>query len=162
MQDNPPSPVTKYTVFLFDTREIPCLRILESKRQRGLATLAYLKSIQVVFRLALAVVSGILQSVVDATPQQIGNTFLRNVYDSMHANATLPLYDPDFYYSMTTVSQEAWKDLEWWNQALKTDVCAQARARDATTHPINWGGGSGTGTGGTDQWIDAKGSLRPV
>ena len=156
---SPPAQVQKYTGFLFDTRDIPCLRIPESKRQRGLATLAYLKSIQVVSRLALAVVSGILQSVVDATPQRIGNTFLRNVYDSMHANATLPPSDPDFYYSMTTVSQEAWEDLGWWTQALKTDVCAQARARDATTLSINWGDGSGTGTGGTNQWIDAKGPV---
>ena len=77
----------------------------------------------------------------------------------MHANATLPPSDPDFYYSMTTVSQEAWEDLGWWTQALKTDVCAQARARDATTLSINWGDGSGTGTRGTNQWIDAKGPV---
>ena len=60
---------------------------------------------------------------------------------------------------MTTVSREAWEDLGWWTQALKTDVCAQARERDAATLSINWEDGSGTGTGGTNQWIDAKGPV---
>ena len=122
---------------MFNTSNIPCLRIPKSKRQRSLATLAYLRSIQVVSRLSLTVFSAILQSVVNATPQRIGNNFLRNVYDSMHTNATLPPSDPDFYYIITTFSPASWDDLHWWNQALSIDVCVQARARDDTTLSIN-------------------------
>ena len=156
---SPPAQVQKYTGFLFDTREIPCLRIPESKRQRALATIAYLKSRVSISRLALAVVTGILQSLVDATPQHLGNTFLRNVYNSMHADATLPPSDPDFFYSTTALSPDGWKDLEWWHESLQLDICATARSRDACTLSVNWGDGSGTGTGGTSQWYDATGPV---
>ncbi|MCK7580969.1 MAG: hypothetical protein MZV65_38715, partial [Chromatiales bacterium] len=35
-------------------------------------------------RLTLAVVTGLLQSLVEATPQRIGQTYLRRLYDRIH------------------------------------------------------------------------------
>ena len=129
----------------------------ESGQRRS--TISYLKSRVSISRLALAVVTGILQSLVDATPQHLGNTFLRNVYNSMHADETLPPYNPYFFYIMTTLSPDGWKDLEWWYEALHLDICATARSRDACTLSVNWVDGSDTGTGGTSQWYEATGPV---
>jgi len=74
-----PAQIQKYCGFLYDTTGIPTLRILEEKRSRALAMIRYLKAGDksiAMSRLALAVVTGLLQSMVEATPQRVGQTFL--------------------------------------------------------------------------------------
>ena len=79
-----PAQIQKYCGFLYDTTGIPTLRIPEEKRSRALAMIRYLKagdkSIEMSC-LALAVVTGLLQSMVEATPQRMGQTFLRRLHD---------------------------------------------------------------------------------
>jgi hypothetical protein len=69
-------------------------RTAHTSHPRGLsraeATLSYLNALgnRPLSRLALAVVVGLLQSLVDAAPQRIGQTYLRRVYDDLHALQT--------------------------------------------------------------------------
>lgn len=81
----PPTQVAKYCGFLYDTTGIPCLRIPQSKTDRAVATIEYLRSGAADFRLSrltLAVTVGLLQSLVDATPCNVGQTYLRRLYES--------------------------------------------------------------------------------
>lgn len=75
----PPCQVVKYCGFLLDSLGIPCLRIPVSKRERALAMVEYIleshKDKQF-SRLALSVISGTLQSLVEATPHHNGHTKL--------------------------------------------------------------------------------------
>ena len=77
----PPSQqMIKYCGFLYGTTTIPTLRIPESKRTRAIALLEYMGSRQdrPVNLLSLSIVGGVLQSLVEATPSNIGRqTFLR-------------------------------------------------------------------------------------
>jgi hypothetical protein len=64
--------VVKYCGFLFDTTDIPCLRIPITKRERALAIVKHLitsPAHPVWSRLSLAVAAGILEFLVEATPR---------------------------------------------------------------------------------------------
>ena len=72
-------------------------------------------------RLTLVVVTGLLQSMVDATPQQIGQTFLRRLYDHLHQleeELIQRLPGVAMYYSRMTLTTNQWLDLDWWEVAL--------------------------------------------
>ena len=71
---------------LYDTRGTPCMRIPRAKIQRALALLDYLEDVvdRRLARLTLAVVTGVLQSLVPATPGNIGATFLVNLYEDQN------------------------------------------------------------------------------
>jgi hypothetical protein len=72
-------------------------------------------------RLTLAVVMGLLQSMVDATPQWIGQTFLRRLYDHLHQLEEEPiqcLQGVAMYYSRMTLTTDQWLDMDWWEAAL--------------------------------------------
>jgi hypothetical protein len=80
VKTKPPAQLLKYCGFVYDTSGIPTLSIPDDKRSRGLAMLQFLRAGDTLFeisRLTLAVVTGLLQSLVDATPQHIGQTYLR-------------------------------------------------------------------------------------
>jgi hypothetical protein len=79
----PPQPVVKYCGFLLDSRAIPCLRIPLAKRERALAIVEHLLDSPLnreYSRLSLAVTTGVLQSLVDATPVRLGHTYLRKFH----------------------------------------------------------------------------------
>jgi len=87
VKTKPPAQVHKYCGFIYDTTGIPTLRILTEKRSRGLAMIHFLRAggeTMELSRLTLAVVTGLLQSMVDATPQRVGQTYLRRLYDRLH------------------------------------------------------------------------------
>jgi hypothetical protein len=72
VKTKPPAQVQKYCGFIYDTTGVPTLRIPEDKRSRGLAMIEYLwagSENRELSRLTLAVVTGLLQSLVEATPQ---------------------------------------------------------------------------------------------
>jgi hypothetical protein len=151
---NPPSQEAKYCGFIYDTRAMPTIRIPVDKRDRAIAMIDYLgrRRDGKISRLALSVMTGLLQSMVDASPSRMGQTFLRHAYDIMHApadlnDAELPLHQR--LYSCTMISQAAWEDLEWWRSALASDVRRPARYTRSGTLISTWGDGSGTGAGGT-------------
>jgi hypothetical protein len=80
--------------------------------------------------LMLVVVTGLLQSMVDATPQQrMGQTFLRRLYDRLHALEEAPATQPRgvaLYYSHVALTAEEWLDLDWWEATLWINVGIQA------------------------------------
>jgi hypothetical protein len=80
----PPAQIVKYTGLLFDTTGTPTLRIPENKRAKAAAMTYYpLNHRQQIARLGLAVVVGVLESMVDATPSRIGHTYLRAIQDTL-------------------------------------------------------------------------------
>jgi hypothetical protein len=153
---NPPSQEAKYCGFIYDTHAMPTIRIPEDKRDRAIAMIDYIgrRREGKISRLALSVMTGLLQSMVDASPSRMGQTFLRRAYDVMHDPpsadpnaAELPFHQR--LYSCTLISQAAWEDLEWWRSALASDVRRPARYTRSGTLVSTWGDGSGTGAGGT-------------
>jgi hypothetical protein len=103
----------------------------------------------------------LLQSLVEATPQRVGQTFLRRLYDRLHA---LDGEDPHcstgpaMYYTRVTLTTEEWLDLEWWEAALRLDIQVQAHSTLQGSLGISYGDGSGSGTGGTVQILGRDGS----
>jgi hypothetical protein len=87
---NPPAQIQKFCGFLYDSEGISKLRIPDNKVVRSLALLGFLMrgSITSICLLALAVVVGTLQSLVPATTNTIGASFLHHVYRNIH-NETL-------------------------------------------------------------------------
>jgi hypothetical protein len=140
----------KYIGFLFDTVDIPCLRIPQSKRERALAIVDHLlfsPSEQVFSRLSLAVASGVLQSLVDATPSNLGATYLRQFHSTVRPDGLGQGLAP--YLTRTTVPPTVRKELVWWQAFLESTRGRHGRLRNSATLVPNWGDGSGTGTGGT-------------
>jgi hypothetical protein len=96
----------------------------------------------------------VLQSVVEATPQHVGQTHLRALYDDLHRlEEGDPTQGAAKYYSQAHLSPGSHAALQWWRHHL-------LHSPGSTTHRfachqgivIKWGDGSGTGTGGTTEF----------
>ena len=108
----------------------------------------------------LAVVMGLLQSMVDAMPNWIGQTFLHHLYDRLHALDVAPSHCPHglhLYYSWVCLTPKEWLDLTWWEQVLHLNVGVQAYSLNQGCLGVAFGDGSGTGTGGTLQVLGRNG-----
>jgi hypothetical protein len=115
----------------------------------------------VICRLALAMVVGTLQSLVSTTPNAIGASFLHHVYRNIH-NETLEIFDDidDFYHSGLALGALAQAYFSWWEQALTSGLREQVQLRDFCTLGVEWVDGSGSGSGGTFEWVvSVKGVL---
>jgi hypothetical protein len=107
----PPAHVVKYTGLLFDTTSTPTLRTPEYKRAKAVAMIDFsLNHRSKLSRLGLAVVVGVLESMVDATPSRIGHTYLRNVQETLHPKGWDGIDLP--YYSFAELRDIDCKDLE--------------------------------------------------
>jgi len=87
VKTSPPAQQQKHCGYIYDTRRSPTLRIPPNKTSRCIASAKFLltrKRDHHLSRLSLAVVTGVLQSVVSATPQHCGQTHLRSLYDDLH------------------------------------------------------------------------------
>jgi hypothetical protein len=163
VKTKPPAQVQKYCGFLYNTTGIPSLSIPDDKRDRGLAMIRFLRAggpSLAVSRLTLAVVTGLLQSLVDATPQRIGQTFLRRLYTRLHTLEGLPLVRPigaALFYTRVDLTSEEWLDLTWWETALQMNLRVQAFSSQQGTLGVSFGDGSGSGTGGTVQILGTTG-----
>ena len=159
---SPPAQVQTYCGFEYDTSSRPTLRIPQAKQQRAIASIDYLQkfrktqekaaSTHQLARLTLAVVLGRLQSLVDATPQRVGQAYLRRLYTEMHITSG----DPDelqhailVYGSAITLSTQAWCDLDWWRHSLEANLGVCGIGSVPGSVAVTWGDGSGTGGGGT-------------
>jgi hypothetical protein len=81
----PPSQVVKYVGFIVNTRAAPSLSIVAGKRDRALAMVGrLLDRTEQVSALALSVVVGTLESLVEATPNRRGRGYLRVLYADLH------------------------------------------------------------------------------
>jgi hypothetical protein len=152
----PPTRYIKYCGFIYDTQNEPRLIIPPEKRSRARVQVHYtLRQSKGEFsRLALSVVNGILQSLVDATPARIGQTYLRPLHDLISEGNTVT--DPrNRFYTMTTFTKDAIDGLRWWAAFLEQDNSRPVRPRRSGTIGCAWGDGSGTGTGGTTEILGA-------
>jgi hypothetical protein len=178
----PPSQEVKYIGYLVNTVGIPNLRIPEAKKDKALMMISRLLDHpdDPVSALAFSVVTGTLESVVEATPQRQGRCYLREMYNALHDVPGCPdadaapefacgggdtlddilasrgVYNPlDKYYRTMLVTESAREELRWWYATLTTvDVCRSAYSERGGALSTTWGDGSGTGTGGT---IDVTG-----
>ncbi len=145
-----PTQRVKYCGFVFDSTGEPRLEIPQEKRSRALVQVQYTlsQSKGEFSRLALSVVNGVLQSLVDATPTRLGQTFLRPLHDliSMENQETDPRAK---FYTMTTFTPASIVGLMWWRSFLSSGTSRPVRPHDTCTLGCAWGDGSGTGTGGT-------------
>ena len=150
IKTEPPTQCVKYCGFLYDTTDIPTLRVPEDKRTRALAMVNFAlgrnnKSIEA---LSLAVIVGVLQSLVGATPARLGQTYLREGYSLIHAGQTEGKTN---YYRHLNMTEGLLMDLDWWKIALRHKISRRARPLHSQTLVSTYGDGSGTGTGGTIQ-----------
>lgn len=149
----PPSQFVEYCGFIYDTRSAPRLVIPPAKVSRALALVSYLLSGASgrFARLIVAMVVGLLQSLVYATPAQIGSCFLRSLYDDLHSLKDSRLTGTrSYYYTIMDLSPSSVVELEWWQESLDTPFfSSSSRPSGVTTLILTWGDGSGTGTGGS-------------
>jgi hypothetical protein len=146
----PPCQAVKYCGFILDSRGIPCLRIPVVKRERALAMVEYVlesHSDKLFSRLALSVIAGTLQSLVEATPHHNGHTKLRRFHTTVRPSGLGTGAEP--YFTKTTVDASVRVDLRWWKRCLIDGRGRFARSKHSATLVPTWGDGSGTGTGGT-------------
>ncbi len=154
----PPSQRVKFCGFIYDTSRCPTLEVPTSKISKGLALISFLErgTRQRFARLTLAMVVGMLQSLVEATPGNIGASFLRGLYQDLHQledGSSHLRGTKSFYFTSVSLSVDAQHDLEWWRGALSLGL--SKRVRSSLTHMlgVTWGDGSGVGLGGTFNWI---------
>jgi hypothetical protein len=146
----PPQQVVKYCGFILDTRHVPIQRAPLGKRERALAMVEYLLSSlpeREFSRLSLAVVTGVLESLVDGTPHRLGHTYLRNMHSLVHPPDSGTGAEP--YYTKGRLNDPCRQELRWWARTLHRGLGRTARAKRSGTLVPSWGDGSGTGTGGT-------------
>jgi hypothetical protein len=156
----PPAQRQKFCGFIYDTTDKPRLIIPEDKVTRALASIRFLRAgagSKRIARLTLAVVIGRLQALVDATPQRIGNSYLRCLYDELHALEARRDDGRLDYYSVINLSPLAWQNLEWWEAYLVYNPGAACGSGQSGTLVTTWGDGSGTGAGGTLEIRDGTG-----
>jgi hypothetical protein len=154
---SPPRQVQKYCGFLYDTTGTPTLRIPPNKVSRCIASASFLLThprTHRLSRLSLAIVTGVLQSVVDATPQRIGQSYLRALYDDLHyLEEGDPPQGAAKYYTQAFLSEDSKRSLHWWRHHLAHTVGSSTyRATSGKGIVLKWGDGSGTGTGGTTEF----------
>ena len=155
VKTSPPAQVQKFCGLLFDTTGTPKLRIPSSKVSRSLATLDFVIKTNTqgrLSRLTVSVLGGLLQSLVDATPARIGQTYLRGLYNDVHY--TCSLTGKDLYYTSIQLNASTVADLGWWQEFLQLNPGNPSRSGAAGHLTVNWGDGSGTGTGGTSETFE--------
>ena len=153
----PPAQSQKFCGLIFDTTGQPFITIPSEKLSRSLATIEYILKLnaqQKLSRLSLSILGGLLQSLVEATPAKQGQTHLRSLYDDLHHTSSL--YGKALYYSMVSLSNTTLQDLEWWRLTLSNNVRCYSRTAHMQNLCINWGDGSGTGTGGTCEFSNSE------
>jgi hypothetical protein len=104
----------------YDTTGVPTLRIPASKASRGIATIDYLVEAnqrEKLSRLAVVVGGRFLQSLVEATPARIGQTYLRKLYDEVHDAEDL--FGKALDYTGIVLSAACIANLIWWRDFLQ-------------------------------------------
>jgi hypothetical protein len=144
----PPAQLVKYAGLIFYTAMEPKLLVPEDKRAKSLAMIEYAqRNHKRISRLALAVVVGVLKSLVEATPTRIGHTFLRHLQHTLHPLGWDGVELP--YFSYTPLTSDDLREFSMWTWVLKHDYGRRARAQNPGTLIPSFGDGSDTDTGGT-------------
>ena len=151
-----PTQRVKFCGFIYDTKDIPQLIIPDNKVSRAIAMIDYLDygCSHLFARLVISMVVGFLQSLVPATPGNIGASFLRPIYEDLHEfQENDSPGTKKFYFCTMELRQRSRDCLWWWRQALTLGLSRQTQPRDVATIGVSWGDGSGTGTGGTINFL---------
>ena len=156
VKTSPPAQVQKYCCFIYDTRGTPWLYIPPNKIARCIASATYLKSrprIEHLSRLSLAVVTGVLQPIVAATPQHSGQVHLHALCNDLHRMEEVGhLQGAAKCHATVSLSAPSLLGLQWWIHHLEEHPGATTcRAHTRNGIVIKWGDGSGTSTGGTTE-----------
>lgn len=156
---SPPQQIQKYCGFLYNTIGTPTLHVPPNKISRCVASAEFLlhhPRTNRLSRLSLAIVTGILQSVVEATPQRIGQSYLRSLYDDLHhLTEGAPTQGAAKYYTCAFLSEDSRRALRWWTHHLTHSTGSTTyRASSGRGIVLKWGDGSGTGTGGTTEFYE--------
>jgi hypothetical protein len=145
----PPSQEVKYTGFLWNMKAIPTLKVPSYKVDKSITFIDYaLDHRDHLSRLCLAVVKGVLESEVDATPSRSSHTHLRSLGRTLNPIGWEGLP----YYSFARLTDEDVTNLTWWENVVKSNGGHTSRADNASILVPSFGDGSGTGTGGTVQY----------
>jgi hypothetical protein len=67
----------------------------------------------------------------------------------------------DFYHSGLALGELAQAYFSWWEQALASGLRGHVQPRDFCTLGFSWGDGSGSGSGGTFEWVDSGKGVLP-
>lgn len=133
------SQCVKFLGFEFDTSGFPVLCVPLPKRERALAVVEYLLSSprdQEFSRLSLAVSTGILQSLVEATANRIGATYLWSHYDTLHPEGAGTGLGP--YCTKTPLPSQLRDELLWWQFLLRSPFGRFSRIRRSATLIPDW------------------------
>ena len=157
VKTSPPAQVQKYCGFLYDTTNRPTLRIPPNKVSRCRASIKFLQSRPrngKLSRLSLAIITGVLQLVVEATPQRLGQNHLRTLYEDLHRlEEHMPDSGAEKYYTEAQLTDDSFRALEWWDGLLERNHgFVTSRSQGSGGLVLKWGDGSGTGTGGTTEF----------
>ena len=161
----PPTQKIKFCGFIYNTEHIPQLIIPDNKISRAIAMIDYLTHgcAHGFARLVVSMVVGFLQSLVPATPGNIGASFLQPIYEDLHKlQANDCPGTKQFYFCAMKLSQRSQDSLWWWRQALILGLSKQTQPQDFATVGLSWGDGSGTGTGGTINFLDLNKHNEPI
>jgi hypothetical protein len=128
----PPSQSVKYTGLIFNTTTEPKLLVPEDKQMKSLAMIEYAqRHRKQISRLALAVIVGVLESLVEATPTRLGHTYLRHLQHTLHPlgwdGEELP------YFSYTSLTYEDLQEFGMWTWILEHNYGRRARAQKSGT-----------------------------
>jgi len=122
VKTSPPAQVQKYGGYIYDTRSTPTLRIPPHKVSRCLSSSRFLLSRTRnahLSRLSLAVVTGVLQSIVAAAPQHCGQTHLQSLYDDLHRVGEVGhLFGGEKCRTLVDLSLASQAALHWWVKHL--------------------------------------------
>jgi hypothetical protein len=151
----PPAHAVKYIGFIFDSVAESTVRIPEYKVAKAIALRDYGRAHHWrISRLALAVIMGVLESLVEAIPTRIGHTYLRHLQGTLHPERWAG--DDLSYFSYASLSEADLHELDLWSWLLLHNHGRRARATKSGTLVPSFGDGSGTGTGGTVQYREAE------
>jgi hypothetical protein len=152
VKTKPPAQRQRFCGFDYDSASLPFIGIPTDKLSRAKALLRFLTDEMEgpLARLSLSVVTGVLESLVPATPNRIGATFLRGLYRAVHRDVSPEKQGKtEAYYEEVFLDKDAKADLWWWQKALEIGLEHRYQVLDESTLGITWGDGSGTGSGGT-------------
>lgn len=152
----PPLQEVKYLGFLLNTVAAPTLITPQDKQEWALAMVNFLLSCPSNHQfswLSLAVAVGVLQSLVEVTPSQLGHTYLRNFHNVVHPSGLGTGVDP--YLATSALPLHVHSDLVWWQQFLRNQHGQVVCPSQAGTLVPMWGDSSGPGTGFTKHLLES-------
>jgi hypothetical protein len=154
---SPPAHKQKFCGFVYDSTGVPKRTVPANKISRALALFSFVRRELhgPLARLALSVVTGVLQSLVPATAGNVGSNFLSSLYADLSFGMDPRLRGhKSVYYDQVELSGSSLDELDWWFCSLQSGLARKAQPSDAKIFSLHLRDGSGTGTGGTGIFYD--------